>query len=314
MTAEPLNVLFTWKPEAGLEIVEREAPGCRVEIAADRTEMLRLVPRADVLCVGIFDEELLQAAHRLRWVQALMGGVESVLFPEFRQSSISLTCCKECFAIPAAEHALAMMLAFSRRLYYDIRQRSRRTFEYQDPEELQGKTVGLIGAGNIGQEIARRCTCFGMRVIAVTRQARQGVSPDLDELLTAAQLPELLERSDFVVVAVPLTSETAGMIGEPEISKMRPTAYLIDVSGRPALYDIDALEQALRQGRIAGAALQIVPPEISPLWEIDNLLLSLHRSTSRQEVGRCFGLFADNLNRIRRGEPLRGLVDKISGY
>lgn len=296
-----------------MEIIEREAPGICALATADRAEMLRLIPQADVVCVGEFDAELLAAAKRLRWVQALMGGVESVLFPELRESLIPLACCKECFAVPAAEHALALMLAFARRLEYDIRRRPLRTFEYRDPEELLGKTAGIIGTGNIGREIARRCRCFGMRVSGLARHGLLG-DPDFDEVLPRPQLPRLLERSDFVIVAVPLTPETQQMIGAEELARMRPSAYLIDVSGRPALYHLDALEASLRSASIAGAALQIVPEEGSSLWDLERLLIAFHRTTSPQEVERCFQLFADNLNRARRGEILRGLVNKQAGY
>lgn len=314
MTGRPQKVLFTWDPGDYVEIVERDAPGICISVATEREDMLRLVPDADVLCIGDFDAELLAAARRLQWVQALMGGVESVLFPELIESPIPLACCKECFSIPAAEHALAMMLAFSRRLEYDIRRRAHRTFEYRDPEELYGKTAVVIGMGNIGREVARRCRSFGMRVIGTARQARSGAPLYLDELLPHAELPTVLGRADFVIVCVPLTAQTEGLIGAPEVGRMKPSAYLIDVSGRPTIYDLDAVQTALRQGSIAGAALQIVPPDDSSLWDIDNLLISLHRSTSRQEVDRCLELFADNLNRFRCGEPLRGLVDKAAGY
>jgi phosphoglycerate dehydrogenase-like enzyme len=312
MTDAPLNVLFTWRPDRDLEKFEQSVPGVRITATASRDEALRLLPDADVLCVGDFDAEMLSAAPHLRWVQALMGGVESVLFPEFVSSPIPLTCCKECFAVPAAEHALALMLAFSRRVEYDIRRRPHRTYEYRDPEELQGKTAGIIGTGNIGREIAHRCRSFGMRVLGGARQARQ--SSEFDEILSAERLPELLGRSDFVIVAAPLTSETVGMIGEAALERMKPSAYLVDISGRPALYDLGALESALQQKRIAGAALQIVPPDSSSLWDLDNLLISFHRTTSPQEVDRCFDLFAQNLSRFRLGQPLRGLVDKQAGY
>ena len=312
MIDTPLNVLCTWQPDSGLETVQRGAPGIRIMATLDRDEMLRLLPDADVLCVGEFDAEMLAGAGRLRWVQALMGGVESVLFPEFRESPIPLACCKECFAVPAAEHALALILAFSRRVEYDVRRRPHRTFEYRDPEELQGKTAGIIGTGNMGREIARRCRCFGMQVLGLARNPIPG--DEFDEVLGRERLPDLLERSDFVIVAVPLTSETEGMIGSAELLLLKRSAYLIDISGRPALYDLSALESVLLERRISGAALQIVPPESSKLWELDNLLISFHRTTSTQEVDRCFDLFADNLNRFRRGEPLRGLVDKRAGY
>src|SRR5205823_4951601 len=150
--------------------------------------------------------------------------------------------------------------------------------------------------------------CFGMRVLGLARQPRIA-GDDFEVIHNREQMPELLAESDFVIVAVPLTPETERMFGAAELNRMKPTAYLIDVSGRPALYDLAVLESALRIKQIAGAGLQIVPPDESPLWDLENLLISFHRATSRQEVDRCFELFADNLNRFRRGEPLRGLVD-----
>jgi phosphoglycerate dehydrogenase-like enzyme len=312
MIRTPLNVLFTWMPDRDLKSIERAIPGTRVTATASRDEALRLLPDADVICAGDFDAEMLAAAPRLQWVQALMGGVESLLFPELRASSIPLTCCKECFAVPAAEHALALMLAFSRRVEYDIRRRPHRTYAYRDPEELQGKTAGIIGTGNIGREIARRCRCFGMHVIGAARTSKP--ADDFDEILAVERLPELYERSDFVIVAAPFTPQTAGMIDAAALERMKPSAYLIDISGRPALYDLGALESALRQNRIAGAAMQIVPADGSSLCDLENLLISFHRTTSPQEVDRCFDLFEDNLSRFRSGEPLRGLVDKQAGY
>jgi phosphoglycerate dehydrogenase-like enzyme len=315
MNAEPtfLNVLFTWVPEQGLESIE-SVEGVQIQVAGDRARMLELIADADVACVGDLDAELLAAAPRLRWVQALMGGVETVLFPELQASPVLLTSCKECFAVPGSEHALAVMLAFSRRLEYDIRRRPYRSFTYTEPEELKGKTVGILGVGNMGRAIARKCRCFDMRVLGLARRSRTTTEGDFDAIYTREQMPDLLAQSDFVVVTVPLTPETVGMIGSKEIAQMQPTAYLIDVSGRPAIYDLAALEAALRADRIAGANLQIVPPADSSLWELENLLISFHRTTSRQEVGRCFELFAENLRRFQTGTPLLSLVDKAAGY
>lgn len=307
------KIVFTWLPEGGLEPIRRRLEGIDVRATDNRAEMLEWIADADVACVGEWDTELLAAARCLRWVQALSGGVESVLCSALRESPIPLACCKECFAIPAAEHALAVMLAFSRRLEYDIRQRPKRTFTYTDPEELAGKRVGIIGMGNIGREIASRCRCFGMHVIGLARTPRVLI-PEVDALWTGERLHELMAAVDFVVVAVPLTPATKGMIDEAALRQMKPTGYLIDISGRPALYDLEALTSLLKQGAIAGAGLQVVPSETSPLWDLDNLLISFHRTTSRQEVSRCFELFYDNVRRFQHGEPLRGLVDKAAGY
>lgn len=314
MSAAPVRVLMTWLPEpAHLAIIERALEGDRIRVAIDREEMIDALCDAEIACVDAFDASMLASAGRLRWIHAMLGGVDALLFPELRASPIPLTCCKECFAIPAAEHALAVMLAFSRRLEYDIRQRPNRTFVYTEPEELRGKTVGIVGLGNLGSTVAGLCRCLGMRVLGTARRPRADLA-GCDAVYTRDGLPAMLAESDFVVVAVPLTGETIGMIGLAEMRAMKRTSYLIDVSGRPAIYDLDSLETALRAGIIAGANVQMVPPPQSPLWDLDNLLISFHRTTSRQEVDRCYELFADNIRRFHAGMPLRGLVDKAAGY
>jgi phosphoglycerate dehydrogenase-like enzyme len=152
-----------------------------------------------------------------------------------------------------------------------------------------------------------------MRVIGLARRSRP--CPDyLDEVLMPGQLSRLLRGSDFVIVAVPNTPQTRGLIGENELRCMKETAYLIDVSGRPVLYDLDALMRALEEDWIAGASLQIQPPSDSPLWDLDNLLISFHRATSREQYDRFVEIFCENVRRYRLGQPLLGLVDKTAGY
>jgi phosphoglycerate dehydrogenase-like enzyme len=308
-----LNVLLTWKPPAGLERIQTCLPGIAVDVATEREAILQSLPAAEVVFGAGFDAELLAAARRLRWIQAASGGVDKLLFPELVASSVQVTSIKPCFDIPGAEYALAAMLAFARRLDYDLRQRATRTFQWGRQFELYGKTLGLIGLGNIGAQIAGRARCFGMRVIGLARRPRP-CPPYVDELLPSERLHELLAVSDFVAVAVPITPQTRGMIGPAELRAMKPRAYLIDVSGRPALYDQEALVEALREKRIAGAALQVQPPSDSPLWELDNLLISWHRIGSEELMGRIVELFCENLRRYVRNESLLGSVDKEAGY
>lgn len=311
--ASPKLVIGFDPPEAALALVRRSAPGINVVVAAEPSAIFHEIRDADAACVDSLDPRVLSTARRLRWIHALMGGVESILSPQLRGSDITVTCCKECFAVPAAEYALAVMLAFTRRLEYDIRMRAGKRFIYQEPEELSGKTAAVIGMGNIGREVTKRCHCFGMRVIGVSRTARSAAFP-ADCVVTRDQLSRVLQESDYALVCVPLTAETTGLIGEHEISQMRSSAYLIDVSGRPALYDLHALEAALRSRRLAGANLQYVPQDDSSLWSLDNLLLAFHRTTSRQEITRCYELLAINAARFQNGEPLSGTVDKKAGY
>jgi phosphoglycerate dehydrogenase-like enzyme len=308
-----MKLLFTWKPPRGLDRIQSAIDGLRVEVSDDPADILTRIPNAEIACVGHWNAEMLHSAKKLRWVHAFSGGVNSVLFPEFVASPIPLTCLKGTFDIPAAEYALGVMLSFSRRLEYDIRQRPQRKFEDQEPTELHGRTVGIIGFGTMGTEIAKRCRCFGMRVLALSRQARTHAEL-VDEWFTPEQIASLLAASDYVIVALPLTDQTRGMIGTRQLSSMKKSAYLIDVSGRPALYDLDALQKSLRARQIAGASLQMVPPPDSPLWGLDNLLLSYHRIVSREHFDRCIEMFCENLQRYRAGKPLLGLVDKAAGY
>jgi phosphoglycerate dehydrogenase-like enzyme len=293
----------------------RAVRGVDLRVAAGRKAALDAIGDAEVACVAPFDAELLARGTRLRWVQAFLGGVEAVLCPELVASPIPLTCVKECFAAPGADHAMASILAVTYRLDYYLRAQARRTFEWRKPNEVTGRTLGIIGFGNIGQALARRARAFGMRVIAMARRPRADAAP-ADVLLSPADLPRLLGTSDFVVVAVPLTGETRGLIGPAQLARMKPTARLIDISGRPAIVNEQAVVQALQAHRIAGADLQFKKPPSpdSPLWQMDNLIMSQYSANSQKETRRAVALVVENLRRYRAGEPLLGLVDKAAGY
>ncbi len=313
MSSEPLRVVATFDAD-GIEEAVGELPGVEIVVAADEATSAAHVPAADVLLVARLDTQTLAAAERLRWVHAASGGVEKLLFPEFVASPIPLSCSKGVFDTPGAEHALAWMLSFARNVVYDIQHREARDYVYGSPTELSGKTLGIAGLGRIGRELARLAQGLGMRVIAF-RRSSQDAEPHVDEMLAPDDLPRLLRESDYVAVAVANTPETQGMIGAAELELMKPTAYLIDVSGRDVLYDLDALANALRDGQIAGASLQMAPPpDDSPLWDLDNFQLSFHRATSTEEGGRWISLFVENIRRFQAGEPLLSLVDKQAGY
>lgn len=300
----------------GLADAARSVPGAEVVTAFDRASILKQIDQAEVLCVARnFDAELLKAAKNVRWVHAMLGGVEAILFPEFVESPVPLTCVKECFGMPGAQHAMASMVAVVSRLNDYWWLRSKRKLEWRLPRELQGKTLGIIGFGNIGRTLAELARPFGMRTIALARSARPDSGP-ANELLTPDQLPRLLGESDFVVLTVPLTHATRGMIDEPQIRQMKPSAWFIDISGRPAIINEAAIIRALQQGRLGGADLQFAspPPADSPLWEMENLIISMYSANSEEEGQRSNELFAENLRRYRQKQPLLGVVDKKAGY
>jgi D-2-hydroxyacid dehydrogenase (NADP+) len=314
MSGKPTRVVVVVELE-GLAEGARRVPGVEIVTAYDRESALKEAAEAEVLCVARFDAELFRAAPKVKWVHAMMGGVERVLFPELIESPVPLTCVKECFAMPGAQHAMASMLAVNSRLVDYWWQRSRKTHEWRLPRELQGKTVGIIGFGNIGGTVAELAKAFGMRVVAMARKQRPDPAP-ADELLTSDQLPALLKQSDFVVLAVPLTAHTRGLIGAEQLKMMKPTAWFIDISGRPAIVSEEAVIDALQRGVIAGADLQFptAPPADSPVWAMENLIMSQWSANSEEEGHRCNGLFEENLRRYKNNQPLLGLVDKRAGY
>jgi phosphoglycerate dehydrogenase-like enzyme len=217
--------------------------------------------------------------------------------------------------MPGAQHALASMLAVSSRLIDYWWQRPRRTHDWRLPGELDGKTLGIIGFGNIGSTLAKLAKPLGMHVIAMARNQRPNPAP-ADQLLPPERLPELLKLSDFVVLAVPFTARTRGLIGTSELKMMKPSAWFIDISGRPAILDQEAAIDALRRGVIGGADLQFptAPPSDSPVWEMENLIMSQWSANSQEEGLRSNELFQSNLRRYLDKQPLRGLVDKKAGY
>lgn len=298
--------------------------GVEFVVAETHEQALAEVPDADVAYVGPWNAELLGAGKRLRWVHANSGGVK--LFPEFVESPIPFTCLKPIFDIAGAEAALAAMLMFSRRMHYMARpQRGPGWLNSRDhilhPEELAGKTVGIVGMGHMGRALAVRAGHLGLRVVGTAR--RTGAAPEgVDRMLPREELPTLLRESDYVVVSVPLTAETTGMVDEAFLTAMKESAFLIDVSGRNAIYEWGALTSALEDGSIAGVCLQPsghgpeqgMPPLDSPFWDRDNVVVTPCRITSREMQERSLDLFFENMRRLQAGRPLQGLVDKQAGY
>lgn len=206
------------------------------------------------------------------------------------------------------------MFAFARKLNYDLLRRSSRNYDvYEEGTELAGKTLGIIGLGDIGRALAQKANCLGMRVIGLSRSQRD--CPDgVEKLYGKNQILELVRESDYLAVAVPNTAETKGMVGEDILKAMKPSAYLIDISGRAVVYDFEAVTKALEEKRIAGASFQVKLPEDSVLWDMENFIYAFHRTTSKEMLDRIAGVFAENLRRYLNDQPLLGLVDKKLGY
>ena len=318
---EPIEVLsMLVLPEVGERV--RRMNGIRLTMTEDRAEIRRHLATARVLIARRLDAELLRGAPRLELIHACTGGVEDVLIPELVASPIPVACVKGIFDVTGAEHAMASMLAFTYRLPAYLRQQRERRHDWVPPQEQRGKTVGIVGLGGIGMELARLASCFGARVIGCSRSEGVPAPGGLDRprpaggaVGGAARRPQA--ESDFVVVCVPRTPLTEGLFAARQFRAMKRTAYLVDITGRSVLFDLDALVRALREGWIAGADLQIqhgLPPADSPLWELDNLILSNHAANSVETQRRFADHIVENLCRFRDGRPLLGLVDKAAGY
>jgi phosphoglycerate dehydrogenase-like enzyme len=240
-------------------------------------------------------------------------------------SDVVLTNAREVHGPVVAEHVIVLVFALAKKIPQAVRLQQQRIWG-QDaiwndgprPREVAGATLGLIGLGSIGRTVARMASALGMRVIAVREHPEKEKPEGVAAVYAPAHINDLLSQSDYVVVAAPLTEATRGLINAARLAAMRPDAYLINV-GRGPQVDEAALAEALRDRRIAGAALDVfeqepLPPE-SPLWELKNLLITPHTAGLTEKLWqRHYGLFSENLRRYLAGEPLLFEVDKHKGY
>ena len=260
-----------------------------------------------------------EAAPRLKWIQLTSAGADRLLNSGFVEQGIIVTTVSGLHATPIGEYVLGAMLQWAKGAPRTMRAQLRHEWTRFAPTELYGKTVGIVGLGHIGGEVARLAKAFGCRVIANRRSGAPAASPaDIDEMLPAADLRGLLAQSDYVAVCVPLTPETRGLIGEGELRAMKPSAFLVNIARGPVIVE-QALVRALREGWIAGAALDVfehepLPPE-SPLWDLENAILTPHISGGTERYNeRATAIFCANLGRYLRGEPLENVVDPVRGY
>ena len=258
-------------------------------------------------------------APRLKWYQNMLAGVDYFLDEVLIKSPVTVTNMSGIHATPVSEVVMEMILMLAKQALTCFYAKQKRQWQRFDPPMLPSKTVGIVGLGNIGREVARLAKAFRMRVIATRKSVKKvGRARHVDLLLPKEQLPILLSESDFVVLTLPSTPETYKLIREKELKTMKPTAYIINV-GRGDTLDEEALIRALEENWIAGAALDTFNteplPKKSKLWELPNLFLSAHVSGRMQNYDRIANkVFCENLRRYLSGEKLLNVVDKKRGY
>jgi phosphoglycerate dehydrogenase-like enzyme len=304
-----------------LEKIKSVLPGGRCITAENIKEVDdRVLQEMEVLAAwgfsGEVTPEMLAKSPNLKWLHVLSAGIERLPFDDLINRGILVTNSRGIHGIPIAEHVFAFILSFVRGFNILIRQQIGRKWKKNKTQEVWGKTLGIIGAGSIGTEIAKRGKAFGMEVIAVKRNPEP--VEGIDRVYPPEDLKRVLSMSDFVVLSVPLTKETYHMIGEKELAAMKPSAYLINIS-RGDVIDEQALIKVLREGRIAGAGLDVFSteplPEDSPLYGMENVIITPHNAAlSPMYITRAMEIFTFNLKAYKEGAPMKNIVDLRRGY
>lgn len=292
-------------------------------VPATQETVMKEIADADGF-VGNITPEMVRAAKRLKWVQVTSAGVERVLHLSgsnaLRDSDVVLTNNQIVQGPEIADHAMAMLLYFTRNLHVYAMDRPKelwRRGERFPGIELNQKTGVVIGLGGIGQQIAIRAWAHGMRVIGVDPEDIP-YSPFWQRVVKPDQLDEVLPEADVVFVAAPHTEQSHKMMGPSQFEKMKPNSYFIAVS-RGGLYDMPALVKALDSKRLAGAGVDVTDPEPlppgHPLWKFENVIITPHiAGRSDLDRGRMLGTVKENIRRFAEGKPLINVVDKHKGY
>lgn len=304
------------EPEAGGDETEEEA-------AAVVTGVLR---EAEVLLTNpVVPDNILDRAPNLKWLQLTSAGADRLIDSELvRSGRVYVTTASGIHAVPIGEYVLGSMIAFAKGFPRAYRSQAESTWRPFIASELEGATVGILGLGAIGRNVARLAKAFGMRVIATRRSQEKHMTgavageADVDEMYARDELKAMLGECDYVVLAVPLTEASRNLIGEGELTAMKRSTVIVNIA-RGAVIDQHALINAVRNGVIGGAALDVTDPEPLPpdneLWTLDNVMITPHISGGTPRyMDRAIDLFCDNLRRYLDNEPLRNVVDPDRGY
>jgi len=262
-------------------------------------------------------DDLVQRMPKLRWMHVTRGGVNIYLTPSVMSRPIQITGSKGIHGRSFSEFAIACIFALAKKLPQCLEAQKQKKWERVNTEEVAGKTLGIIGLGTIGSEVAQKAKALGLRVLA-TKRTVDGKPDYVDELGGPDFLSQMLPQVDFLVLCLASVASTNGMIGEKELRSMKKSAYLINLTGGKAI-DEKLIARALREKWIAGAAVdafakQPLSPE-SELWDAPNVMITARiAGAAAQKWDLMLPIFKDNLKRFIAGENLRNLVDKELGY
>ena len=305
--------------EADVERI-RQAGGNADVVVTDAKGALAEVVDADVV-LGFVSRRMYLAAEKLRWVHAIASGVDAFLYDEFKHGEVILTSEKGLVGEHLADHAFGLLLMLTRQLATALRlgpdSWNHRPEMRAKEIELSGSTMGIFGFGGTGRAMARRAAAFGMTCIALDRDA-VAVSAEVDRVMASDEFDGLLQASDVLAICCPLTPQTRAKFDAGAFRKMKREAILVNVTRGEVMVEAD-LVQALEAGWIAGAALDVTPREPLPadsrLWTLPQVAMTPHTAGASQfRAGRNVDRFVRNLERLRDGKPLEGIIDKQLGY
>jgi phosphoglycerate dehydrogenase-like enzyme len=301
---------------AWIETLREAAKPAEVVVANDESEALAAIGECEGF-VGTISPGLLAKAGKLRWIQAPMAGLESYMFPALIESPVVLSNLRGIYSDVIADHVLGLMLSLAHHLHYYAQRQAEGVWDKQEREfvHLAGQTLGILGLGGIGGEVARRGAVLGMRVVAVDL-ARTDRPPEVAELWGLDRFDDLLAQSDFLVISAPLTPTSDHLFNAATFAKMKRSAYLINI-GRGKIVSLAALVEALQSGQIAGAGLDVFETEPLPadssLWKLPNVVITPHVAAYSPQIdGRRIAVMADNVRRFVQGEPVRNVVVKAN--
>lgn len=304
--------------------IERAAGGSEVVITKDKSSAKEHIPGAEVI-VGWSSEakKYVQSdSNTVKWVQNYSAGVDNLPLELFKEKNIILTNAKGVHPRPVSESVFAMMLALARNIpkTLELQKQSRwgaEQFSYENQFEIHGKTIGILGTGAIGEEIARLARAFTMRTLGMRRTKE--IAPFFDEIYDNSQMHEMLAQCDYVVNILPFTKSTTDIIDKDAFTAMRDgTRYF--AFGRGGTTDTEALIEALRAGKLAGAGIDVVNPEPllseSPLWNMENVIIQPHIAGLTENYDeRVMDIFIENLKSyIETGAPSRNIIDLDQEY
>jgi len=312
-------LLWTDSPAAYLDAIQAAGLADRVAVETlSRKEKpsAEQLARTEAMMAGAVPAGLLPAMPRLRWVQAMSAGVDNWLALPDLPAALTLTCARGTHTESMPENIIGALFHVAKPYAQVAEHQKQSKWVHTVAQPLTGRTLGILGLGAIGQEVARIAAALGMHVIGTKRRPTR--IPHVAEVLAPEQTDEVLAQSDFVLLLLPATPETENFIDAKRLAKMKPSAWLLNF-GRGQIVNDDDLMAATREKRIAGALLDVfrqepLPPD-HPFWQAPGIIVLPHIGGPHPQRDRFVArLFVENLKRFLDGDPLQEVVDRAAGY